>query len=239
MEQNLLAIDSSSEGCSIALNIAGQCFTLVSEEPRTHARSLLPMIDKLLQEQQCPLSKLDAIALVHGPGSFTGIRIALSVAQGLAYGAKLPLIGLSSLRCLAERAIRHILPQAPVSFVCAIDARMQEVYWAVYDYDGEALTQSSAEAVSSYEQFNQAVAALAKPVVGIGSAFALPEIELGCFESSYAELEPSAEALIQALECEPDFNALTSTVMELEPLYLRNEVAWQKRQRIRTKAPNF
>ncbi|WP_096084827.1 tRNA (adenosine(37)-N6)-threonylcarbamoyltransferase complex dimerization subunit type 1 TsaB [Agaribacterium haliotis] len=235
MDQTLLAIDSSSQGCSVALNYRGQRIALASDEPRSHARSLLPLIDQLLSQAGIELQQLDAIALVHGPGSFTGIRIALSVAQGLAYGANLPLIGVSSLRCLAERALP--LASEPCTLVCAIDARMQELYWAAFHFDGKQIKPAGSEGVMGYAEFNHALRQFDTELVGVGSGFKLDELELERFHCFHQNIEPSAEAVLEVLSKEASLDKLKVAADKLEPLYLRNEVAWQKRQRIRSEAP--
>ena len=234
MDATLLAIDSSSEGCSVALSVAGSLTCLRSDEPRSHAKTLLPLIDSLLANAKLSLAELDAIALVHGPGSFTGIRIALSVAQGLAYGANLPLIGVSSLRTLAELAL-PILTQ-PCSVVCAIDARMGEVYWQAFAFDGQDIREINDVRVDAFDEFNLALAAMLGVIVGVGSAYKLDAVNGALLSRVEPELEPTAEAVLAVLAKEKNLDELKCSVVELEPLYLRNEVAWQKRQRIRREA---
>ena len=124
---SILALDTSSDACSIALLKSDGTSDIQIEEstvltPREHTQRLLPMIEALLSEQQVPLSALDAIAYGRGPGSFTGLRIGLSVAQGLAYGASLPLLAISSLQTMALTAMRlHKL--APGSVIITALAR--------------------------------------------------------------------------------------------------------------------
>lgn len=127
---NILAIDSSTEACSVALQIEGQIISRYQLAPRRHAELLLPMVDSVLKEGEIELDCLDAIACCVGPGAFTGLRIAISVAQGLAYAVKLPCIAISSLQIMAAEAFaggdfRYCL--------ASIDARMQEVYFSVYE----------------------------------------------------------------------------------------------------------
>lgn len=125
----ILSIDASTDACSVALlngDEITECFELA---PREHARLLLPMVEKLLGNSGLKLSQLDAIACNVGPGAFTGIRIAVSVAQGLAYGASLPTISLST---LANLAASGFAKNGNKSWLCAIDARMQEIYFAAF-----------------------------------------------------------------------------------------------------------
>jgi len=100
---NLLAIDTSSVACSVALQIGGATTERHEELPREHTRLLVPMIEALLKESSVELKDLDAIVLGNGPGSFIGMRIAASVAQGLAFGAGLNIVPVSSLAAIAAQ----------------------------------------------------------------------------------------------------------------------------------------
>lgn len=254
MQQNVLAIDASSEGCSVALSFQGETYSRTSEARRKHAQSLLPMIDEVLEEARASLPKLNYIALVNGPGSFTGIRIAISVVQGLAYGANLPIFCMSSLVTMAEQQ-RASHPNAYV--VSALDARMGEVYWATYDLTDKVRANASPAELSPpsvlpTESFGQSISDLlsecaeSKPLILVGSGFGIDTIGMGdtsSFDKSLDALqvhkrdqtvEPSAVALLRlALAFEPAEQDFCSAE-QVEPLYLRNEVAWKKRKRIRS-----
>ena len=131
----LLAIDTATDACSAALLIDGDIRERSVLAPREHARLILPMIESLLDEAGLRLTALDALAFGRGPGSFTGLRIAAGIVQGLALGAELPVVAVSDLAALAEGAMRrHGWP----AVLAALDARMGEVYWAAYlrDTDG-------------------------------------------------------------------------------------------------------
>jgi len=117
----LLALDTTEAGCSAALWLEGQLTERFEVVPRRHSERLLPMMDGLLRDAGIALRGLDAIAFARGPGSFTGLRIAASVAQGAAFGADLPVVPVSSLQALAQGVFRG----AGVSRVMvALDARM-------------------------------------------------------------------------------------------------------------------
>lgn len=122
----LLAIESASEQCSVALGIGNSVFERSRHAPREHASLLLPWVEALLAEGGLRLADLDALAFSRGPGSFTSLRIGIAVSQGLAWGADLPVIPVSSLASAAQAAADGW--QGPV--MVALDARMNEVYCA-------------------------------------------------------------------------------------------------------------
>ena len=121
---NLLALDTSTEACSAALLIGGKVIERSEIAPRRHAELILPMIESLLGEAGISRRQIDAIAVGRGPGAFTGVRLAISVAQGLALGLDVPVLPVSSLAALAQDAPAD--GDAPI--LAVIDARMGEVY---------------------------------------------------------------------------------------------------------------
>ena len=125
----LLALDTSTEACSAALLLGGEMRLRFTLTERSHAELILPMIDSLLAEAAIAIDGLDAIAFGRGPGGFTGLRIAAGVAQGLAYGAGLPVAPVSSLAATAEQ----VPARAGERIVVCNDARMGESYWAVFE----------------------------------------------------------------------------------------------------------
>jgi len=126
---NYLVLDTSTEWCSAALWLDGQLHARRVLAEQRHSSLLLPMLDELLRESAVSLRQLDGIAYGAGPGSFTGLRIACAVTQGLALGADLPVVGVSTLESIAEQTgADHVL--------AVLDARMAEVYWAAYRREG-------------------------------------------------------------------------------------------------------
>jgi tRNA threonylcarbamoyladenosine biosynthesis protein TsaB len=128
----LLAVETSTEACSAALLDGSELLTRFELAPREHTRLILPMLDSLLEEAGLGLDRIDAIAYGQGPGSFTGVRIAAGVVQGIAFAADLPVVAVSTLAAMAqamldEREVPGVLP--------ALDARMGEVYWGGYARD--------------------------------------------------------------------------------------------------------
>ena len=132
----LLAIETATEACSAALYLDGALAERHALAPREHARLILPMVDALLAEAGLRPAQLDALAFGRGPGAFTGLRIAAGVAQGIAFGADLPVLPVSSLAALAQGMARE---RGATRVLAAIDARIAEVYWGAYEIDDTGL----------------------------------------------------------------------------------------------------
>jgi tRNA threonylcarbamoyladenosine biosynthesis protein TsaB len=130
----LLAIETATDASSAALWRDGRITERREIAPQQHAELILPMVDALLAEAGLKVAELDAIAFGHGPGSFTGLRIAAGVAQGLAFAAGKPVIGISTLAALAQ----SVASQGS-RVLAALDARMGEVYWGLYQADAAGL----------------------------------------------------------------------------------------------------
>ncbi|MFF7706877.1 tRNA (adenosine(37)-N6)-threonylcarbamoyltransferase complex dimerization subunit type 1 TsaB [Pseudomonas sp. NPDC007930] len=140
----LLALDTATEACSVALLHGGRVLSHYEVAPRLHAQKLLPMIQRLVAEAGIGLSAVDAIAFGRGPGAFTGVRIAIGVVQGLAFGLDRPVLPTSNLAALAQGAWRvHGVRQV----AAAIDARMDEVYWGCYAEQAGEMRLQGLEAV--------------------------------------------------------------------------------------------
>jgi tRNA threonylcarbamoyladenosine biosynthesis protein TsaB len=134
----LLAIETATEACSAALWQDGEICERYQVKPRKQSELILPMVDCLLAEAGIGPGELDALAFGAGPGSFTGVRIAAGVAQGIAFGADIPVVRVSTLAALAQRhhrqtGARRLLP--------AFDARMSELYWGCYEVNEEGLVE--------------------------------------------------------------------------------------------------
>lgn len=134
----LLAVETATEACSCALYDEGRITERYRLAPQEHSLLILPMLKSLLDEAGIPLSKIDALAFGCGPGSFTGVRIAAGVAQGIALGADLPVVPVSTLAALAQ----DVFDEFPEEYAfSAIDARMGEVYWGVYRRSGSGFAE--------------------------------------------------------------------------------------------------
>lgn len=237
---SILAIDTSTEVCSVALACAGVIHDKTVLAAREHTQRVLPMVESLLAESKLSLKDLDAIAVSSGPGSFTGLRIGLSIAQGLAYGADLPLIPISSLMAMAHSVARQWQDKGIKGqdiIVPAIDARMNEIYWSTYQLDkANTVNALSKECVSvpeaCYEHCQQFEA---NNVIAVGSGWryadaTAPSVAPGVIDAQfYASAYDIAELAIVALE-----QGKTIDPLQAQPTYLRNEISWQKRQRIRS-----
>lgn len=133
-----LALDTSSVACTVALRVGDQLIERHEEKPREHTRLLMPMIREVLKDADIELSDLDGIVLGNGPGSFIGMRIAASVAQGLAFGASLNIVPVSSLAAVAA----EVFDKSDVDRVAvAQDAHMNEVYLGLYSRRSDNLPQ--------------------------------------------------------------------------------------------------
>ena len=142
---NILALDTSTEFCSVALWSNGQVTEQAVHAVQTHSTILLEMVDAVCRSAAVHLGMLDAIAYGEGPGAFTGLRIACSVAQGLALVNQTPMIGISTLAAMALRSNAERV-------VCCLDARMNEVYHAAYERRGSLYIEVSAPCVCPPDQ---------------------------------------------------------------------------------------
>jgi len=130
----ILSIDTSTEACSAALVADEEILERFEIAPSKHSGLILPMIDSLLNEADFKVSQMDAIGFSCGPGSFTGLRIAAGVVQGIAVGADLPVIPVSTLAALAQYAFEE---KNALNIIATLDARMNEVYWGMFRYDNQ------------------------------------------------------------------------------------------------------
>jgi tRNA threonylcarbamoyladenosine biosynthesis protein TsaB len=138
----LLGLDTSGDACSAALLVDGAVSQRLEREPRRHGELILGMMQGLLEEAGLTLQGLDAVAFGRGPGSFTGVRIAVAVAQGVAFGAGLPTVPVSTLGALAQGAWRR---SGHRRILAALDARMGEVYWGCYELGPEGIMVATGE----------------------------------------------------------------------------------------------
>jgi tRNA threonylcarbamoyladenosine biosynthesis protein TsaB len=226
----LLAIDTSTIACSVALSIDGQTSERYELAPQRHADLVLPMAESLLTEAGLGLADLDAIAFARGPGAFTGLRIAAAVAQGMAYGAGLPVIPVSTLAALAQGVISDGLADRVLA---AMDARMGEVYWGAFEKGPDGLASPVGEECVCPPDHVPLVDAGAWFAAGDGWASYLAELKsrLACdLAGIEGQRYPRARDLARlALAPGQQGGALPAT--EAVPVYLRDRVATPKASR--------
>lgn len=215
---NLLAIDTSTEFASIALLAGNELSCEEQNNQKTHAQFLLPMIDRLLVNAGLSLKQLDGIVFGCGPGSFTGLRIACSIAKGLAYAHDLGLIPVSSLDTIAYGARKQKeYNHSPI--LAVLDARMHELYWGYYA-PGELLAQAHVNGVHDI-----ALPANSQSVVLAGVGMDLywsdcPE-RIKSQVSAQISLYPKADMMIQLAQ---DAAIAPISASEAHPQYVRNQV---------------
>jgi tRNA threonylcarbamoyladenosine biosynthesis protein TsaB len=228
MSARILALDTATEACSVALSLDGVVDAHFELCAREHTQRILPLVEEMLARHHITLSQLDALAFGRGPGSFTGVRIGIGIAQGLAFGAGLPLLGISTLMTMAEAAWQR---HGASRVLAAIDARMGEVYWAEYQRSEAGLWQGEAsEAVLKPEAALARMQQLSGTWMTVGTGWsAWPQLSAESaltLQASDITL-PAAEAMLPlAQQLWQQGGALPPE--QVEPAYLRNEVAWKK-----------
>jgi tRNA threonylcarbamoyladenosine biosynthesis protein TsaB len=231
----LLALDTASAQCSAALLYGHDLLERAVATPREHALLLLPMVDALLSESGLRLRDLDGIAFGCGPGSFTGLRIAASVTQGLAAGAGVPVLPVSDLRALAERArvLASTCTRASGGWLLAcMDARMGEAYWGLFEDMGQPVGMARDHEMLSapaalLEELPRIMppGALISTAAGMGLA-AYPEIAQLVMDLSrrFVQAEPHAREIARLAAFDIAAGANWQDPAEAQPIYLRNKV---------------
>ncbi len=235
----ILALDTSSDACSVALMDAERTLSRFELAAKSHTRRLLPMVDEVLAEAGWSLSNLDVLAFGRGPGSFTGLRIGLGVVQGLAFARDLPVVGVSTLDAMAlgyyEAHPSFAQEERPI--LVTLDARMQEVYWTLVSWAGEPgwLHRLEDEAVSPPEEVagHSGVRALGSAFVAIGPGWHYPELAALTPEHRELEVYPNALHMLP-LAKRALANGEAVSAEQAQPVYLRDTISWKKRQRIRS-----
>ncbi|NBM56529.1 tRNA (adenosine(37)-N6)-threonylcarbamoyltransferase complex dimerization subunit type 1 TsaB [Proteus sp. G2669] len=228
MSLRILAIDTATESCSVAVWNEGVVASRFEISPREHTQKILPMVKSALEEANLTLQSLDVLAFGRGPGSFTGVRIGVGVAQGIALGAELPMIGISSLATMAEGVFRTTgIKQVLV----AIDARMGEIYCAQYQRNDEGIwLGEETEAVMKPEHFVEALQSTTGTWAMAGTGWqAYPELKNGLlFTVVETDITLPAAQDMLPLAVAAWHEGKATRVEEAEPVYLRNEVTWKK-----------
>lgn len=221
----ILAFDTSSEYCSVALLLERDILGEEVLAGQRHSELVLPMVSRILDESGLTLAQLDGIAFGSGPGSFTGLRIACGIAQGLAFGAGLPVIGIGTLEALAQQA-------GGTQVITVLDARMHEIYHAAYR-----------KVLDGWQAVSEPILCLpqnAPPVqeqdwTGCGSGFDMYPAVLrkryeGYLNHIISGVRPDARAMAQLAA--PRFaRGQGVDPADAAPLYIRNKVALKEKER--------
>ncbi|MFC0677158.1 tRNA (adenosine(37)-N6)-threonylcarbamoyltransferase complex dimerization subunit type 1 TsaB [Lysobacter korlensis] len=221
----LLAFETSTEACSVALWLDGEVRERFELAPRRHAEVALPWTTTLLDEAGVKRSQIDAIAVGRGPGAFTGVRLAIALAQGIALALDRPVVPVSTLAALAMQGRGGTSGGAHV--VAAIDARMSETYVGMFAPDGEGMRAIGDEWLGPPADFK--MPGRVGEWSGVGTGFAaLDGVLSRRLESALVAIDPMAlpHAADVALLASIDFASGKALAPEhVEPAYLRNNVA--------------
>lgn len=225
----LLAVETATEACSAALYIDGEILERFQLAPRIHTQLILPMIESLLAEAGLHRSELEGLAFGRGPGSFTGVRIATGVIQGIALGLDLPIVPVSTLAAIAQEFFDRQLDT--IAFT-AMDARMSEIFWGVYQKNTDDLA----------ELIGREVVMPATSIVcpdlygsGIGTGWNVYQEELsqhlqGRLKLIETDNLPRASAVAK-LGAQGFVEGLAVPVELAQPVYLRDKVAKKESER--------
>ena len=224
-----LAVDSATVFCSVSIIKHDQCFAKSKDMGRNHSKQMLNMVDDVLQDANIALTDVDHFCYVRGPGSFTGVRIAASFLHGLAFAQDKKVIGISSLLTMAYEA-KQTHPVCD-QFLVALDARMDEVYFAYVDFSKSDWASNLVEQVIAPEQVSWQTSYAQAKRVGDGWQY------LERFDANFKRLiqlecanKPKAEFCAKLVhDCQQhniEFN------QDAFPVYLRDDVTWKKMPKV-------
>ncbi len=227
----LLAVETATEACSAALSIDGVITERFELAPRHHTKLILPMIDELMNAAGLQASQLDGLAFGCGPGSFTGIRIATGVIQGLAFGLDLPVVRVSTLAAMAQEFFERT--DETTAYI-AMDARMDEIFWGVYQRDAQGFAKLVGDEILVSADLVDC--SVVDSGVGIGSAWGVYADKLinhlaGRVSDYESDKLPRA-AMIARLGVQGFVQGLAVPVELAMPVYLRDKVAKTEAERI-------
>lgn len=216
----LLAIETSAQACSVAIKLADKVKVIHQVAPREQAQRILSDIQTCLSECNIQLNQLDAIAFGCGPGSFTGIRIAASVAKGLAYAANLPVIAVSSLAALAQTAYHET---GWKNLVVAVDARIEEVYWGRYQVNAGGLVEPLGEDTVCSPQ--EMTLTSDRDWYGVGEAWSIYEQIIPIRPSAVNTSVIATAAAVAELAAQKYSCHEVQSARDILPHYVRDQVA--------------
>ena len=220
---NILTIDTATEACSVALQFNQTLYTRYEVCPQQHSQKILPMVDAVMKEAGAALSALDGLGFGRGPGSFTGVRIATGIIQGLALGSQLPVAGVSTLAAMAQQVINT---RDVKDVAVAIDARMGEVYFGHYQNQQGIATLVGQEQGASPETVAEQIDVTSMAVAGTGWQ-AYPVLTALLNDQSVNVSYPYARFMLPLAE-QTLSTGQGMAVDAITPEYLRNTVTWKK-----------
>ena len=229
---NLLGIETATDACSVALQLDGHIDQRHECNPRQHSRRLFPMLADLLNQRAPACLGLDAIVYGCGPGSFTGLRIAASAAQGLAFSLHLPVVPVSTLACQAATARRENAVPQGAAILSLLDANIGQVYWALYRIDTAGLEELMPPAVCAPEALPVAVIveqlAESVPLYHAGSGATLVDGLPGLpVAARYADVLPEACDLLPFARIALAGGAAQAAA-DVSPIYVQDATRWKK-----------
>lgn len=224
----ILALDTSTDACSAAMSRDGQVESRYQLLPRKHNHLLFAMLAELLPDG-AESAGIDLLAYGQGPGSFTGLRIAASAVQGLAYTLELPVAGVSTLACLAQGALRRGLVSEDERLLVLIDARINEVYWGYYRFEQGLAVGCCDDQVSAPGSLPEDLLDSGAIALGSGLAYydALPASVRTAVVKQLPDQWPDSVDLIPLAQRAAEKGELVSA-QAVQPVYLRNEIHWKK-----------
>jgi tRNA threonylcarbamoyladenosine biosynthesis protein TsaB len=227
----ILAVDTSTEACSVALQIGSETIAKFADEPRSHSRLLMPMVQQVLAEAEIKVNQLDVIGISIGPGSFTGLRIGFAAVQGMAYGADIPVAPVSTLELLVATYGRQENPQ-PSEIMALLDARMSEFNVGRYQLDiNEQIVALETDQLMTAEQVVELLKAN-NPSAIIGDGGNLFELAPQ-FAKRFTQIYPNAVDILPIAQQQLS-DGLAVNIETVDLVYLRGTEAWQKRKRLKT-----
>ena len=219
----IILIETSTALCSTAIVEDGRIVSYKeSETPRAQASLTAPFVDEMLKERSIKVKDCDAVCVSMGPGSYTGLRVGVSTAKGLCFGAQIPLLAVGTLDTLVWQAKDEgLLPEGCTAVVPMVDARRMEVYAAVFTPDGKQLTQTEPQIIDA-GSFADALAA--GPVLFIGDGAEKCRPILNHPNASFIQCCPKASAMLHPAVKAYENKEFRDTAY-FEPFYLKQFVA--------------
>jgi tRNA threonylcarbamoyladenosine biosynthesis protein TsaB len=227
---NILCVDTSTEACSVAVlkqnDKQSALFDTFMFAPREHTMKILLTVESVLAQANLSVSDIDIVAYGRGPGSFTGVRIGISIAQGLAFGIEKPMVGVSTLQAMAQQAYKT---KEISNVYAAIDARMGEVYFAHYQLIDDLMTLVGEEVVIKPDDLLALEITIIENSALVGSGWqAYPELLDYFNRSTLLDIEfPSSKYMLEQV-CYDVSQGLAVQPELATPVYLRDKVTWKK-----------